>query len=113
MRFSSVFLLILWAGLAVAGEELSPSQADRDGDGHTSSRELVATGLFQRWDADGNGRLHAKEFRAAPSLFSDWDIDGNMQLSEDEFYHAAFRHLDRDGDRRLSPEELESLKRWR
>jgi hypothetical protein len=107
-----VFVLLMSIAPTIAAE-FSSARMDRDGDGYVAGRELAASGLFQQWDADGDGILHAKEFRAGASLYDDWDSDGNMRLTEDEFYRGAFRHLDRDGDGRLSREERRAVDDWR
>lgn len=99
-------MLILFLSIAL------PSFAGETG-GNADRRELAASGLFQRWDADTNGVLHAKEFRAGSSLYREWDVDGNMQLTEDEFYRSAFQYLDKNEDGVLSDDELKVVDGWR
>ena len=73
---------------------------------------LVQTGLFQRWDRNGDHRLDADEFRGPPYLFAGFDADADLRLSEDEFSLGLFRHLDRDGSGTLDVEEMAELARW-
>lgn len=104
MRCQGMLILLLLIALpAFAGET----------DDQTDQRQLAASGLFQRWDADTDGVLHAKEFRAGSSLYSDWDVDGNMQLTEDEFYRGAFHYLDKDEDGVLGDKEMKVIDDWR
>lgn len=107
MRIFALVIGLLLLGAAA----VSLARSGTSGDGGLDRRELVATGLFQDMDRNGDGLLSASEFTGAAALYAEWDADGDFRLSEDEFYWAAFHHADVDRDGALSPAEFESLLR--
>jgi Ca2+-binding EF-hand superfamily protein len=105
-----------WAGL-LAATLTAPVASAHDCDGPAS--RAFGMGLFERLDADRDGRVTAREADSASlALFAelDADADGLVPVSEAvrgatawrrQRFDARFRQLDRNGDARLDRLELE------
>ncbi len=110
-------------------------QFDTDGNAYLEKKELESSpnkafvlSQFDRWDADGDGKVYAEEIKAdydrqlaprksqvtmtvgsdGPSLFALLDASGEGRLSLREMRTAPerLRTLDKDGDGRLSRSEI-------
>ena len=115
------------------GGRVQFDRSDRDVDGKISPGEFTANmrreGLAQRGlkvfkilDTDGDGQLTWEEYRERPgeATIVSLDVDGNGTLSSDEFgasrqylvkinrFQPLFVAWDRDGDKELTSEEVES-----
>src|SRR3982751_116570 len=95
---------------------------DANGDGKISLDEYLsaATARFQQMDAQNTGAVTADQIAASPqaherverratSLVKHLDTAGQGYVTQDEFVAAAktrFSKLDRNGDGKLTPDEL-------
>lgn len=113
-------------GLAGGGVVLAQSMGEgmmRGGEGMMMERGMHGMGagaMFDRLDADGDGRVTAAEIEAfRDGLFAEIDADGNGEISRQEFVdHAAARAAERagamfdrwdtDGDGILSRDAIEA-----
>ena len=109
--------------LAQSGEGMMRGEGMMQGQGGTMERGPRGDGpmaAFERFDADGDGRVTAAEVEAfRTARFAEFDADGDGQVSRQEFMdHAAarageraggmFDRLDADGDGILSRDALEA-----
>lgn len=109
---------------SVGDIDLGPSSAttfaaiDAEGDGIVNAAELEA-GMWQLWDADGDGRLSRREWQGGwfegqsqGSTFAQWDDDGDGFLSRSEFARTwtridLFEAWNTDGDTFVTAQEFE------